>query len=211
MTHRLVYNTSTLRIYVADHLFCHDNQKLDSLGITDAFATSEYQVVSRPRDAVPFIRSEFVSWGHFYIGDDELMYDARDLVVRRLNDLCEVILKIRDYNIASARDVNYEPRVVVIYDGTGRDSAMLAAAYFVIYRSGTHSGPPTAKVAEFQRIYFTPADKEDEVRIIREFHAGIREDKDILRFAELKDKLALKNLSFRVILDPTYKKNLFYD
>jgi hypothetical protein len=211
MTHRLVYNTNTLKIYVADHLFCHDNQKLDSLGITDAFATSEYQVVSRPKDKVPFIRSEFVSWGHFYIGDDEVLYDARDLVIRRLNDLSQVILKIRDSNIASAHDANYEPRVVVIYDGTGRDSAMLAAAYFVLYKSGTHSGPTTAKVAEFQRIYFTQADKEDEVRILREFNSGTRDDKSMARFAELKNKIALKILSFRVILDPMQQRNLFYD
>lgn len=211
MTHKLVYNTSTLRIYVADYKFCENSAAMDAMGITDAIATSEYQVLNRPKDKIPFFRSEYVSWGQFYIGDDELMYDARDQVKQRLEDISNVISKIRDANIAGHGEPHHEPRIVCLYDSTGRDSSVLAAGYYIIYRSGTHSGGPTAKVTELQRIYFSPKDREDEVQIMRRFSSGTRTDEDLTKFAALKAILALKNLSFRVMLDPQQKKNLFYD
>lgn len=199
---KLVYNTQLVSIYVGDIEAAEDQQWLDAANITDGFNLTDIRLK-------PEKQSEFVSWYNIFVDDDEILPEYRKQTIDKVEKICSLINKVKESNIDNlARPL--EKRTVLLFCETGKLASVFVAGYYIINHTG-FKGNLGEKVYELQRIYFTSEELAQEKQDIAGYNSGAQDTQLSSRIAKRKDKLCLLNLSYRVLLDPSQKKSLFYD
>jgi hypothetical protein len=197
MLRKLVHQTQTLTIYVSNYESTKDESWLDSANITDAINLSD---LKNPT-------SEYVSWYKYYIDDDEIMPEYRKQTVDKLENICAIITRIQESNIATLANP-LEHRTVLLFCATGRLASVFVAGYYLINKCKMKA---SEKVYDLQRIYFSGADITEEKKDMMMYTDGEKSSDLLDRIEKRKQIMCLLNLSFRVLLDPTQKKHLLYD